>query len=235
MLIRKTVYAHLVGKKVKLPTTDREIPIIADEYVDMETWYSCVKITPAHDPNDFMGERHHLETIVIMNKDGTMNEKAGRYNGMDRYECRKEIIVGSLAIGVFGKSEEKDHAVCHKLALLLLNRLSRNSGLINGNQRAVPLWRQCSGETKFVPERFHLYPVARKLSAISGHKLWWGHRIPVWYCDDCGEVIVPHPDLEACLKCGSKHIRQDPDVLDTWFSCALAGCFHQAGLTGRLS
>ena len=125
-------YAHLVGKRVKLPTTDREIPIIADEYVDMEYGTGCVKITPAHDPNDFaMGERHHLETIVIMNKDGTMNEKAGRYNGMDRYECRKEIIKDLTDMGLFVKSEEKKNmpSVTARAAIRLLNRLPRNSGL----------------------------------------------------------------------------------------------------------
>lgn len=220
-------YAHLVGKRVKLPTTDREIPIIADEYVDMEYGTGCVKITPAHDPNDFaMGERHHLETIVIMNKDGTMNEKAGRYNGMDRYECRKEIIKDLTDMGLFVKSEEKEHAVGHcSRCHTVVEPLTTKQWFVKMKPLAGPAMEAVqSGKTKFVPERFsstYIQWLENIHDWCISRQLWWGHRIPVWYCDDCGEVIASRTDLEACPKCGSKHIRQDPDVLDTWFSSAL--------------
>ena len=220
-------YAHLVGKKVKLPTTDREIPIIADEYVDMEYGTGCVKITPAHDPNDFaMGERHHLETIVIMNKDGTMNEKAGRYNGMDRYECRKEIIKDLTDMGLFVKSEEKEHAVGHcSRCHTVVEPLTTKQWFVKMKPLAGPAMEAVqSGKTKFVPERFsstYIQWLENIHDWCISRQLWWGHRIPVWYCDDCGEVIASRTDLEVCPKCGSKHIRQDPDVLDTWFSSAL--------------
>ena len=220
-------YAHLVGKKVKLPTTDREILIIADEYVDMEYGTGCVKITPAHDPNDFaMGERHHLETIVIMNKDGTMNEKAGRYNGMDRYECRKEIIKDLTDMGLFVKSEEKEHAVGHcSRCHTVVEPLTTKQWFVKMKPLAGPAMEAVqSGKTKFVPERFsstYIQWLENIHDWCISRQLWWGHRIPVWYCDDCGEVIASRTDLEACPKCGSKHICQDPDVLDTWFSSAL--------------
>jgi len=220
-------YAHLVGKKVKLPTTDREIPIIADEYVDMEYGTGCVKITPAHDPNDFaMGERHHLETIVIMNKDGTMNEKAGRYNGMDRYECRKEIIKDLTDMGLFVKSEEKEHAVghcsrCHTTVEPLVSK----QWFVKMESLAKPAIEAVQdGRIKFVPERFtkiYVNWLENIRDWCISRQLWWGHRIPAWYCEDCKETVVSREDVEICPKCGGHHLHQDEDVLDTWFSSGL--------------
>lgn len=220
-------YAAFIGKKVKLPGNGREIPIIADEYVDMEYGTGCVKITPAHDPNDFeMGQRHGLETIVIMNKDGTMNEKAGKYEGMDRYECRKAILEDLKEQGLFVKTEEKEHAVghcsrCHTVVEPLITKqwFVKMKPLAGPAMEAVK-----SGKTKFVPERFsntYLQWLENIHDWCISRQLWWGHRIPVWYCDDCGAVNASRSDLETCPHCGSAHIHQDPDVLDTWFSSAL--------------
>ena len=220
-------YAHLVGKKVKLPTTDREIPIIVDEYVDMEYGTGCVKITPAHDPNDFaMGERHHLETIVIMNKDGTMNEKAGRYNGMDRYECRKEIIKDLTDMGLFVKSEEKEHAVGHcSRCHTIVEPLTTKQWVVKMKPLAGPAMEAVqSGKTKFVPERFsstYIQWLENIHDWCISRQLWWGHRIPAYYCKDCGEMTVSRDKVCTCPKCGSANVEQDPDTLDTWFSSAL--------------
>ena len=220
-------YAHLVGKKVKLPTTDREIPIIADEYVDMEYGTGCVKITPAHDPNDFaMGERHHLETIVIMNKDGTMNEKAGRYNGMDRYECRKEIIKDFTDMGLFVKSEEKEHAVGHcSRCKTTIEPLVSKQWFVRMEDLAKPAIAAVKdGRIRFVPERFtKIYEnwLENIRDWCISRQLWWGHRIPAWYCEDCKETVVSREDVETCPKCGGHHLHQDEDVLDTWFSSGL--------------
>ena len=220
-------YAAFIGKKVKLPGTGREIPIIADEYVDMEYGTGCVKITPAHDPNDFeMGQRHGLETIVIMNKDGTMNEKAGKYEGMDRYECRKAILEDLKEQGLFVKTEEKEHAVGHcSRCHTVVEPLTTKQWFVKMKPLAGPAMEAVkSGKTKFVPERFsntYLQWLENIHDWCISRQLWWGHRIPVWYCDDCGAVNASRSDLETCPHCGSAHIHQDPDVLDTWFSSAL--------------
>ncbi len=220
-------YAAFIGKKVKLPGNGREIPIIADEYVDMEYGTGCVKITPAHDPNDFeMGQRHGLETIVIMNKDGTMNEKAGKYEGMDRYECRKAILEDLKEQGLFVKTEEKEHAVGHcSRCHTVVEPLTTKQWFVKMKPLAGPAMEAVkSGKTKFVPERFsntYLQWLENIHDWCISRQLWWGHRIPVWYCDDCGEVNASRSDLETCPHCGSAHIHQDPDVLDTWFSSAL--------------
>ena len=220
-------YAHLVGKKVKLPTTDREIPIIADDYVDMAYGTGCVKITPAHDPNDFeVGSRHNLETIVIMNKDGTMNEKAGKYNGMDRYEARKAIVQDLKDAGLLVKIEETKHAVGHcSRCKTIVEPMTTKQWFVKMKPLAGPAMEAVtSGKTKFVPERFsktYIQWLENIHDWCISRQLWWGHRIPVWYCDDCGEVSASRTDLTKCPKCGSEHIHQDPDVLDTWFSSAL--------------
>lgn len=220
-------YAAFIGKKVKLPGNGREIPIIADEYVDMEYGTGCVKITPAHDPNDFeMGQRHSLETIVIMNKDGTMNEKAGKYEGMDRYECRKAILEDLKEQGLFVKTEEKEHAVGHcSRCHTVVEPLTTKQWFVKMKPLAGPAMEAVkSGKTKFVPERFsntYLQWLENIHDWCISRQLWWGHRIPVWYCDDCGAVNASRSDLETCPHCGSVHIHQDPDVLDTWFSSAL--------------
>ena len=220
-------YAAFIGKKVKLPGNGREIPIIADEYVDMEYGTGCVKITPAHDPNDFeMGQRHGLETIVIMNKDGTMNEKAGKYEGMDRYECRKAILEDLKEQGLFVKTEEKEHAVGHcSRCHTVVEPLTTKQWFVKMKPLAGPAMEAVkSGKTKFVPERFsntYLQWLENIHDWCISRQLWWGHRIPVWYCDDCGAVNASRSDLETCPHCGSAHIHQDPDVLDTWFSSAL--------------
>ena len=220
-------YAAFIGKKVKLPGNGREIPIIADEYVDMEYGTGCVKITPAHDPNDFeMGQRHGLETIVIMNKDGTMNEKAGKYESMDRYECRKAILEDLKEEGLLVKTEEKEHAVGHcSRCHTVVEPLTTKQWFVKMKPLAGPAMEAVkSGKTKFVPERFsntYLQWLENIHDWCISRQLWWGHRIPVWYCDDCGAVNASRSDLETCPHCGSAHIHQDPDVLDTWFSSAL--------------
>ena len=220
-------YSAFIGKKVKLPGNGREIPIIADEYVDMEYGTGCVKITPAHDPNDFeMGQRHGLETIVIMNKDGTMNEKAGKYEGMDRYECRKAILEDLKEQGLFVKTEEKEHAVGHcSRCHTVVEPLTTKQWFVKMKPLAGPAMEAVkSGKTKFVPERFsntYLQWLENIHDWCISRQLWWGHRIPVWYCDDCGAVNASRSDLETCPHCGSARIHQDPDVLDTWFSSAL--------------
>ncbi len=220
-------YKDLVGKKVALPGTGREIPIIADEYVDMAYGTGCVKITPAHDPNDFeVGQRHQLETIVIMNKDGTMNEKAGKYAGMDRYEARKAIIADLKEAGLLVKIEETKHAVGHcSRCKTVVEPMTTKQWFVKMKPLAGPAMEAVtSGKTKFVPERFSKTYI-QWLSNIHdwciSRQLWWGHRIPVWYCDDCGAVSASRTDLTECPKCHSQHIHQDPDVLDTWFSSAL--------------
>lgn len=220
-------YKHLIGKKLLLPTTGREIPVIADDYVDMDYGTGCVKITPAHDPNDFaVGERHHLETLVIMNKDGTMNEKAGTYEGMTREACRKALLKDVEDMGLLVKVEEKEHAVGHcSRCHTIVEPLTTKQWFVKMKPLAGPALEAVkSGKTKFVPERFSATYI-RWLENIHdwciSRQLWWGHRIPVWYCDDCGEMMASRTDLETCTHCGSAHIHQDPDVLDTWFSSAL--------------
>ena len=219
-------YAHLVGKKVKLPTTDREIPIIADDYVDMDYGTGCVKITPAHDPNDFeVGQRHDLPTIVIMNKDGTMNEKAGRYSGMDRYEARKAIIEDFKKAGLLVKIEETKHAVGHcSRCKTVVEPMTTKQWFVKMKPLAGPAMEAVtSGKTKFVPERFsktYIQWLENIHDWCISRQLWWGHQIPAFYCDDCGEMVVTKENSAVCPKCG-KPMRQDPDTLDTWFSSAL--------------
>ena len=220
-------YKHLVGKTCILPLMDREIPIVADDYVEMDFGTGCVKMTPAHDPNDFeVGLRHNLETIRVLDDSGVVNANGGKYEGMDRYEARKAVVADLEALGLMEKIEPYSHNVgtcyrCHSDVEPLISAqwFVRMEPLAKEALRVVN-----EGETKFVPDRFaktytnwmenvHDWCISRQL--------WWGHQIPVWYCADCGHMTVSRTDPDCCEKCGSQRIERDPDVLDTWFSSAL--------------
>lgn len=220
-------YAKLIGKTLRLPILNREIPVIADSYVDTKFGTGAVKITPSHDPNDYeMGLRHNLPEIVVIGKDGVMTEEAGPFAGLERYECRKQIVARLKEEGYLVKIEEHSHAVghcqrCHNIVEPLVSTqwFVKMQPLVKAAVDCVT-----DGRTQFVPERFtknytgwmeniHDWCISRQI--------WWGHRIPVWYCDDCGEMRASRTDLEKCPKCGSTHIHQDEDALDTWFSSAL--------------
>lgn len=220
-------YAKLIGKILRLPILNREIPVIADSYVDTKFGTGAVKITPSHDPNDYeMGLRHNLPEIVVIGKDGVMTEEAGPFAGLERYECRKQIVARLKEEGYLVKIEEHSHAVghcqrCHNIVEPLVSTqwFVKMQPLVKAAVDCVT-----DGRTQFVPERFtknytgwmeniHDWCISRQI--------WWGHRIPVWYCDDCGEMSASRTDLEKCPKCGSTHIHQDEDALDTWFSSAL--------------
>ena len=220
-------YGKLVGKKILLPTTDREIPIIADEYVDLEFGTGAVKITPAHDPNDYeVGERHNLEKIVVIGLDGKMTKAAGKYEGQDRYECRKNIVQDLKDMGLLVKIEDAPHSVghcqrCHHVVEPMVSTqwFVKMKPLAEAAIKCVP-----EGHTQFVPSRFtktYLQWMENIHDWCISRQIWWGHRIPVWYCDDCGAVSASRTDLTACPKCGSTHIHQDEDALDTWFSSGL--------------
>ena len=220
-------YAKLVGKKILLPTTDREIPIIADEYVDLEFGTGAVKITPAHDPNDYeVGERHNLEKIVVIGLDGKMTKAAGKYEGEDRYECRKHIVQDLKDMGLLVKIEDAPHSVghcqrCHHVVEPMVSTqwFVKMKPLAEAAIKCVT-----EGHTQFVPSRFtktYLQWMENIHDWCISRQIWWGHRIPVWYCDDCGAVSASRTDLTACPKCGSTHIHQDEDALDTWFSSGL--------------
>jgi valyl-tRNA synthetase len=220
-------YKHLVGKKCILPLMNREIPIVADEYVEMDFGTGCVKMTPAHDPNDFeVGLRHNLETIRVLDDNGKVNANGGKYEGMDRYECRKAVVADLEELGLMEKVEPYSHNVgtcyrCHNDVEPIISAqwFVKMEPLAKEALRVVN-----EGETKFVPERFaktytnwmenvHDWCISRQL--------WWGHQIPVWYCDDCGKMTVSRTDATECEHCHSGNITRDPDVLDTWFSSAL--------------
>ena len=220
-------YAKLVGKKILLPTTDREIPIIADEYVDLEFGTGAVKITPAHDPNDYeVGERHNLEKIVVIGLDGKMTKAAGKYEGEDRYECRKHIVQDLKDMGLLVKIEDAPHSVghcqrCHHVVEPMVSTqwFVKMKPLAEAAIKCVT-----EGHTEFVPSRFtktYLQWMENIHDWCISRQIWWGHRIPVWYCDDCGAVSASRTDLTTCPKCGSAHIHQDEDALDTWFSSGL--------------
>jgi valyl-tRNA synthetase len=220
-------YKDIVGKKCLLPLMDREIPIVADEYVDMEFGTGCVKMTPAHDPNDFeVGLRHNLETIRVLDDNGCVNELGGKYQGLDRYEARKQIVADLDELGLLEKVEDHQHNVgtCYRCGndvepIISAQWFVKMEPLAKEALRVVN-----EGETKFVPDRFsktytnwmenvHDWCISRQL--------WWGHQIPVWYCADCGKMTVSREDATECQHCHSKNIERDPDVLDTWFSSAL--------------
>ena len=220
-------YGHLIGEKILLPLMDREIPIIADDYVDTQFGTGAVKITPAHDPNDYeMSLRQHLETIVVIDKDGKMTAEAGPYAGQERYECRKNIVQDLEALGLLVKIEECPHSVGHCQrcgnpieALISTQWFVKMEPLLKAATECVQ-----DGRTRFVPERFtknYLGWMENMHDWCISRQIWWGHRIPVWYCDDCGAEIASRTDLLVCPKCGGSHLRQDEDALDTWFSSAL--------------
>ena len=219
-------YAGLVGKTVLLPIVNRQIPVVADEYADMEFGTGAVKMTPAHDPNDFeVGRRHNLEIIRVMNDDGTMNENAGKYQGMTREACREAIVRDLEAQGYLVKIEPLTHNVgtcyrCHDTVETMVS----TQWFVRMKPLAEPAIRAAKeGELRFIPERFEktYYNWMENIRdwCIS-RQLWWGHRIPAFYCDGCGEMFVSRDDLTVCPKCGHP-LRQDEDVLDTWFSSAL--------------
>ena len=219
-------YCHLIGKNLILPIVERKIPIFADDYVDPSFGTGAVKVTPAHDPNDFeMGQRHNLEQIVILNSNATMAENTGKYQGLDRYACRKALLQDLEAIGALVKIEEHNHAVgqCQRCSTIVEPMVSKQ-WFVKMESLAQPAIAAVETEKiKFVPESFtKIY-----LNWLDGirdwcisRQIWWGHRIPAWYCE-CGETIVARDSVNSCPKCGSANVKQDEDVLDTWFSSAL--------------
>ena len=220
-------YKDIVGKKCILPLVGREMPIVADEYVDMEFGTGCVKMTPAHDPNDFeVGLRQNLETIRVLDDNGKVVEGYGKYSGMDRYEARKAIVADLEEQGYLVKVEPHQHNVgtcyrCHSDVEPIISAqwFVKMAPLAKEAIRVVE-----EGETKFVPDRFsktYLNWMENVHDWCISRQLWWGHQIPVWYCDDCGHMTVSREDACECEKCHSKNIHRDPDVLDTWFSSAL--------------
>lgn len=220
-------YADIVGKTAILPLVGRELPIVADEYVDMEFGTGVVKMTPAHDPNDFeVGLRHNLEEINVMNEDGTMNDQCGKYAGMDRYECRKAIIDDLKEEGFLIKIKEHDHAVgtCYRCHTTIEPRLSEQ-WFVKMDKLAEPAIKILNDkELQFVPDKFdktYLQWLENIRDWCISRQLWWGHQIPAYYCQECGEVVVAREMPEKCPKCGCTHFKQDEDVLDTWFSSAL--------------
>jgi len=220
-------YRHLLGKSVILPLMNREIPVIGDEYVDKEFGTGAVKITPAHDPNDFeMGLRHNLEQINILNSNAAINENGGKYFGLDRYEARKRIVRDLEESGLLVKIEPHIHAVgeCYRCSTVVEPRVSKQ-WFVKMKPLAEPAIRVAdNGDLQFVPERFtkiYIGWLENIRDWCISRQLWWGHRIPVWYCQDCGAEICAKEDPGVCPKCNSSNIEQDPDVLDTWFSSAL--------------
>ena len=220
-------YKDIVGKMCKLPLTDREIPIVADYYVDKEFGTGAVKITPAHDPNDFeVGKRHDLEEINVMNDDATINEKGGKYAGMERYEARKAIVKDLEEQGYLVKVVPHTHAVgTHDRCGTTVEPLIKQQWFVKMEELAKPAIEALkSGELKFVPERFdkiYLHWLENIKDWCISRQIWWGHRIPAYYCDECGEFVVDRHAPEKCPHCGCTHFTQDEDTLDTWFSSAL--------------
>ncbi|MFQ7309000.1 MAG: valine--tRNA ligase [Mediterraneibacter sp.] len=220
-------YQDIIGKNVILPLVGREIPIVADYYVDKEFGTGAVKITPAHDPNDFeVGKRHNLEEINIMNDDATINEKGGKYAGMDRYEARKAIVKDLEEQGYLVKVVPHVHAVgTHDRCGTTVEPLIKQQWFVKMEELAKPAIAALEkGELKFVPERFnkiYLHWLENIKDWCISRQIWWGHRIPAYYCDECGEVVVSKGMPEKCPHCGCTHFTQDEDTLDTWFSSAL--------------
>ncbi len=217
---------HLIGKTLILPAVGREIPVIADDYVEIGFGTGCVKITPAHDPNDFLvGQRHNLEQIKVMNDDATMNAYAGKYEGMDRYTCRKALVADLEAEGYLLKVEPHAHnvGVCYRCGTTV-EPLTSDQWFVKMKPLAAPAIEAVENDSiRFIPDRFsknYFNWMNNILDWCISRQLWWGHRIPAFYCDDCGEMTVSKTDIDVCPKCGGK-VHQDSDVLDTWFSSAL--------------
>ena len=220
-------YQHLIGKMLILPLVGREIPIVADTYVEQDFGTGVVKITPAHDPNDFeVGLRHNLPVINIMDESGIINENGGEYQGMDRLDARKKIVKALEEQGYLIKVEPIKHNVgtCYRCKTVVEPRVSKQ-WFVKMEPLAKPAVKAVEdGEVKFVPERFdkiYFNWMNNIKDWCISRQLWWGHRIPAWYCDDCNEITVSRETPHACCKCGSTHIHQDEDTLDTWFSSAL--------------
>ena len=219
-------YKELIGKMLRLPLTDREIPLIADEYVELGFGTGAVKITPAHDPNDFeVGLRHNLEVIRVMDDNGIMNENAGKYKGLDRMEARKQIVNDLQELGLVEKIEPYKHNVgecyrCHSTVEPIVSK----QWFVKMKPLAEPAIKAVkSKKIEFIPKRFekiYFNWMENIKDWCISRQLWWGHRIPAYYCDDCGEMVVSKTKVDVCPKCGGK-MRQDEDVLDTWFSSAL--------------
>ena len=220
-------YTDIIGKKLLLPIVNREIPVIADPYVDKEFGTGCVKITPAHDPNDFeVGKRHNLEEINILNDDATINANGGIYEGMDRYEARKAIVAKLDEMGLLVKVVEHVHNVgTHDRCKTTVEPMIKPQWFVKMEEMAKPAIDALqSGRLKFVPESFgktYMHWLEGIRDWCISRQLWWGHRIPAYYCEECGEMVVSREMPEKCPKCGCTHLKQDEDTLDTWFSSAL--------------
>ena len=220
-------YQELIGKDVILPVIGRKLKVIADTYVDPEFGTGVVKITPAHDPNDFLvGKRHNLEEVNVMNEDGTMNEKAGPYAGQDRFLCRKNLLKQLEAEGLLLKVDDHDHSVghCYRCQTVVEPYLSKQWFVAMESLAKPALEAVRTGKVKFVPknwEKTYYEWLENIRDWCISRQIWWGHRIPVWYCKDCDHLTVSVEDVYECEKCNSKNIEQETDVLDTWFSSAL--------------
>ena len=220
-------YQDIIGKTLLLPIVNKEIPVIADEYVDKEFGTGCVKITPAHDPNDFeVGKRHNLPEINIMNDDATINENGGIYAGMDRYEARKAIVKKLDEMGLLVKVTDHVHNVgTHDRCKATVEPLIKPQWFVKMDELAKPAIESLeSGRLKFVPESFgktYMHWLEGIRDWCISRQLWWGHRIPAYYCEECGEMVVAKEMPEKCPRCGCTHMKQDEDTLDTWFSSAL--------------
>ena len=220
-------YKDIVGKMLKLPMTDREIPVIADPYVDKEFGTGCVKITPAQDPNDFeVGKRHNLEEITVINDDATMNHFAGKYEGMDRYECRKALVDDLKEQGLLVKVEPHSHNVgTHDRCGTTVEPMVKQQWFVKMDELIKPAVEAVkNGDIQLLPKRMektYFNWTDNIRDWCISRQLWWGHRIPAYYCPDCGEMVVAKSAPQKCPKCGCDHMEQDPDTLDTWFSSAL--------------
>ena len=220
-------YKDYIGKKLLLPIVNRELPIIADQYVDMEFGTGVVKITPAHDPNDFeVGRRHGLEEISILNDDATINKNGGKYEGLDRYECRKQIVEELDKMGLLVKIEDYTHNVgTHDRCHTTIEPMIKAQWFVKMDELIKPAVKAVKdGEIKLIPSRMdktYFNWTDNIRDWCISRQLWWGHRIPAYYCDECGETVVAKEMPQVCPKCGCKHFTQDPDTLDTWFSSAL--------------
>ncbi|HBV97315.1 MAG: valyl-tRNA synthetase [Peptococcaceae bacterium BICA1-7] len=220
-------YSGLVGKTLILPVAGREIPVIADDYVDPEFGTGAVKITPAHDPNDFeVGVRHNLPQVQVIDKDALMTGEAGKYKGLDRWECRKQLVKELDSLGYLIKVDDHTHAVghCYRCTTVIEPMLSKQ-WFVRMKPLAEPAIQAAKdGRIRFLPERFtkvYLNWMENIRDWCISRQLWWGHRIPVWYCEDCGEMTASRDTPKECSKCKGTKLEQDPDVLDTWFSSAL--------------
>ncbi|MCM1161773.1 MAG: valine--tRNA ligase [Roseburia sp.] len=220
-------YKHLIGKTVTVPLVNREIPVVADSYVDMEFGTGVVKITPAHDPNDFeVGKRHNLPEINILNDDATINENGGQYEGLDRYEARKVILADLEKLGLLVKIEDHVHNVgTHDRCKTTIEPMIKKQWFVKMDELIKPAVEAVkSKDIRLVPERMektYFNWTDNIRDWCISRQLWWGHRIPAYYCDNCGETVVSKGMPAACPKCGAAHFTQDPDTLDTWFSSAL--------------